>query len=262
MAIAETLAMAGGHRAKRTDRARFARALTAARRRPLPSERTQGRHGGELRHRADLGQLGRPVRGVQEALPRGRAGLQRHRFGQPRWSRSRRRGNRPQADTAYYFAASAVDAAKKGVVAPFKPVNFDKLPAVFRDPDGKSFTHPYAHRRLRGQHQAREERPAVLGRPAQAGVQEHPSCTSIRARPAWGRCSAFAANFANGGDMNNVQPGLDYLGKLAHSGNVLRVLGTTPTPSSSRARSRSGSATRTTASRPSTPTASVTPWRW
>ena len=31
--------------------------------------------------------------------------------------------NRPQADTAYYFAASAVDAAKKGVVAPFKPVN-------------------------------------------------------------------------------------------------------------------------------------------
>ena len=36
--------------------------------------------------------------------------------------------NRPQADTAYYFAASAVDAAAKDVVAPFKPVNFDKLP--------------------------------------------------------------------------------------------------------------------------------------
>ena len=48
--------------------------------------------------------------------------------------------NRPQADTAYYFAASGVDAAKKGVVAPFKPVNFDKLPAVFREPDGKWFT--------------------------------------------------------------------------------------------------------------------------
>ncbi|MEJ7669228.1 MAG: hypothetical protein WKH97_10940 [Casimicrobiaceae bacterium] len=28
--------------------------------------------------------------------------------------------------------------------------------------------------------------------------------------------------------MNNVQPGLDYLGKLHQSGNVLRVLGTTP----------------------------------
>ena len=48
--------------------------------------------------------------------------------------------NRPQADTAYYFAASAVDAVGKGLVAPFKPVNFDKLPAVFRDPDGRWFT--------------------------------------------------------------------------------------------------------------------------
>src|SRR5574340_931082 len=35
--------------------------------------------------------------------------------------------NRPQADTAYYFAASGVDAAAKDVVAPFKPVNFEKL---------------------------------------------------------------------------------------------------------------------------------------
>src|SRR5439155_1148425 len=29
-------------------------------------------------------------------------------------------------------------------------------------------------------------------------------------------------------DIGNVQPGLDYLGKLHQSGNVLRVLGTTP----------------------------------
>src|SRR6185503_16876887 len=48
--------------------------------------------------------------------------------------------NRPQADTAYYFAASAVDAAKKDVVEAFKPVNFDKLPDVFRQPEGKWFT--------------------------------------------------------------------------------------------------------------------------
>src|SRR6059058_6585636 len=48
--------------------------------------------------------------------------------------------NRPQADTAYYFAGSAFDAVAKNVVAPFKPVNFDKLTPVFRDPDGKWFT--------------------------------------------------------------------------------------------------------------------------
>jgi putative spermidine/putrescine transport system substrate-binding protein len=38
----------------------------------------------------------------------------------------------------------------------------------------------------------------------------------------------FAANFGAGGDMSNIQPGLDYLGKLHKAGNVLRVLGTTP----------------------------------
>src|SRR5581483_391928 len=48
--------------------------------------------------------------------------------------------NRPQADTAYYFAGSAVDAAAKNLVAPFKPVNFDKLPQVFRHPEGRWFT--------------------------------------------------------------------------------------------------------------------------
>jgi putative spermidine/putrescine transport system substrate-binding protein len=43
-----------------------------------------------------------------------------------------------------------------------------------------------------------------------------------------GQVLTFAANFGNGGDMNNLKPGLDYLGRLHKSGNVLRVLGTTP----------------------------------
>jgi putative spermidine/putrescine transport system substrate-binding protein len=47
---------------------------------------------------------------------------------------------RPQADTAYYFAASAVDAARKDVVAPFRPVNFERLPEVFRESEGRWFT--------------------------------------------------------------------------------------------------------------------------
>ncbi len=48
--------------------------------------------------------------------------------------------NRPQADTAYYFAGSALDAAAKDVVAPFQPVNFDKLVPEFKQADGKWFT--------------------------------------------------------------------------------------------------------------------------
>jgi putative spermidine/putrescine transport system substrate-binding protein len=135
--------------------------------------------------------------------------------------------NRPQADTAYYFAASAVDAATKNLVAPFKPVNFDKLPAVFRDPDGKWFTIHTLTIAFVVNTKLVKNPPqswADLLKPEYKNsiVYLDPRSTGV------GQVMTFAANFAAGGDMSNVQPGLDYLRKLHQSGNVLRVLGTTP----------------------------------
>jgi putative spermidine/putrescine transport system substrate-binding protein len=135
--------------------------------------------------------------------------------------------NRPQADTAYYFAASAVDASKKGVVAPFKPVNFDKLPPVFRHPDGEWFTiHSLTIAFVVNTKLVKSvpQSWADLLKPEYRNsiVYLDPRSTGV------GQVMTFAAAFGNGGDMDNVQPGLDYLGKLHKAGNVLRVLGTTP----------------------------------
>ncbi len=135
--------------------------------------------------------------------------------------------NRPQADTAYYFAASAVDAVNKGVVASFKPVNFDKLPDVFRDPEGRWFTiHSLTVAFIVNTKLVKEvpQSWADLLKPEYKNsiVYLDPRSTGV------GQVLSFAANFGAGGDMNNVQPGLDYLGKLHKAGNVLRVLGTTP----------------------------------
>jgi len=135
--------------------------------------------------------------------------------------------NRPQADTAYYFAASAVDAVNKGVVAPFKPVNFDKLPEVFRDPEGRWFTiHSLTVAFIVNTKLVKDvpQSWADLLKPDYKNSIDYldPRSTGV------GQVLSFAANFGAGGDMNNVQPGLDYLGKLHQSGNVLRVLGTTP----------------------------------
>ena len=135
--------------------------------------------------------------------------------------------NRPQADTAYYFAASAVDAVAKGLVAPFKPVNFDKLPGVFRDPDGCWFTiHSLTVAFVVNTKLVKNvpQSWADLLKPEYKNsvVYLDPRSTGV------GQVLTFAANFGAGGDMNNVQPGLDYLGKLHKAGNVLRVLGTTP----------------------------------
>jgi putative spermidine/putrescine transport system substrate-binding protein len=135
--------------------------------------------------------------------------------------------NRPQADTAYYFAASAIDAVNKGVVASFKPVNFDKLPDVFRDPDGKWFTiHSLTVAFIVNTKLVKNvpQSWADLLKPEYRNsvVYLDPRSTGV------GQVLTFAANFGAGGDMSNVQPGLDYLGRLHKSGNVLRVLGTTP----------------------------------
>jgi putative spermidine/putrescine transport system substrate-binding protein len=135
--------------------------------------------------------------------------------------------NRPQADTAYYFAASAVDAVAKNVVAPFKPVNFDKLTPVFRDPDGKWFTIHTLTIAFIVNTKLVKNVPrswADLLKPEYKNsvVYLDPRSTGV------GQVMVFAGNFAMGGDMNNIKPGLDYFAKLHKSGNVLRVLGTTP----------------------------------
>ena len=134
---------------------------------------------------------------------------------------------RPQADTAYYFAASAVDAAKKDVVAPFKPVNFDKLPPVFREADGRWFTIHTLNIAFLVNTKLVKNVPtgwADLLKPEfkNTVVYLDPRSTGI------GQVLTFAAAYANGGSVDNVQPGIDYLGRLHAAGNVLRVEGTTP----------------------------------
>ena len=135
--------------------------------------------------------------------------------------------NRPQADTAYYFAASAYDAVAKDVVAPFKPVNFEKLPDVFRDAEGRWFTvHSLTVAFIINKKLVKDapQSWADLLKPEfkNSVVYLDPRSTGI------GQVISFAANFAAGGDMTNLAPGFNYFSKLHKGGSVLRVEGTTP----------------------------------
>ncbi len=134
---------------------------------------------------------------------------------------------RPQADTAYYFAASAVDAVKKDVVESFKPVNFDKLPTVFREESGKWFTVHTLNVAFLVNKKLVKNTPqswADLLRPEfkSSVVYLDPRSTGV------GQVVVFAAAYGAGGSVDDIKPGTDYLGKLHASGNVLRVEGTTP----------------------------------
>lgn len=134
---------------------------------------------------------------------------------------------RPQADTAYYFAASAVDAVKKDVVAPFKPINFDKLPPVFREDEGRWFTIHTLNIAFLVNTKLVKNVPtswADLLKPEYKNsvVYLDPRTAGV------GQVVVFAAAYGNGGSVDNVQPGTDYLGKLHAAGNVQRIEGTTP----------------------------------
>jgi putative spermidine/putrescine transport system substrate-binding protein len=135
--------------------------------------------------------------------------------------------NRPQADTAYYFAGSALDAAEKGLVEDFTPVNFGKLPAPFKHPEGQWFTiHTLNVAFLVNTKLVKNvpKRWADLMNDEykNAIVYLDPRSTGQ------GQVVVFGSAFANGGSMDKVDPGLDYLAKLHQKGNVLRVVGTTP----------------------------------
>ena len=134
---------------------------------------------------------------------------------------------RPQADTAYYFAASALDALGKDVVAPFKPLNFDKLPPVFRERDGRWFTVHSLNIAFLVNTKLVKDVPhgwADLLKPEYKNsvVYLDPRSTGQ------GQVAMFAAAYAFGGSVDNPKPGTDFFGKLREAGNVMRVEGTTP----------------------------------
>lgn len=134
---------------------------------------------------------------------------------------------RPQADTAYYFGGSAIDAAGKDLLEGFKPVNFDRLPEVYRDKDGRWFIiHQLTIAFLVNTKLVKDvpQSWADLARPEYKNsiVYLDPRSTGQ------GQVLSFAANFGAGGDMGNIMPGMEYLASLHKAGNVLRVEGTTP----------------------------------
>ena len=134
---------------------------------------------------------------------------------------------RPQADTAYYFAASAVDAARKDLLEPFKPIHFDRLPDVFREADGRWFTIHTLNIAFVVNTKLVKNVPTSwedLLKPEyrNAVVYLDPRSTGV------GQVGVNAAAYGNGGSIDDIKPGIDYFGKLHKSGNVLRVEGTTP----------------------------------
>lgn len=134
--------------------------------------------------------------------------------------------NNPQADTAYYFMPFGALAKEKGLTEGFKPINFDKIPDVLKDPEGHWFS---------------IHKGTVVFVINKKLVQDIPKSWADLLDPKYKKCIVYldprttgigyaiviATAYAHGGSIDNLKPGIDYLAKLQKAGNVRMIEKTT-----------------------------------
>lgn len=134
--------------------------------------------------------------------------------------------NRPNADTAYYFMPFGAAAKEKGLTEGFKPINFDKIPELLKDPEGHWFT---IHK---GTVVFVLNKKLVKKIPQgwkdllepdfrKSIVYLDPRTTGI------GYAIVLATAHALGGNVDNLMPGIEYLAELQKRGNIRLIEKTT-----------------------------------
>ena len=126
----------------------------------------------------------------------------------------------PIADVAYYSGAIGYQAAQKGLHAPYKPANWNKIAATLKDPNGLWFTVHTAAIAIVVNTKALAGKPiprrwSDLLKPVYKNMIAYDD-------PTWGGTSytfVYGINALMGGSRTNFKPGLDYLKKL--DANVL-----------------------------------------
>lgn len=123
---------------------------------------------------------------------------------------------RPVADIVYLGGSVALPAKEAGVLAPYKPNGWEKIPAGLKDPDGYWFTIHSGTLGLFVNEAALRGKPVPtswkdLLKPDYKGMVGYLDPTSA----AVGQVGVMAVNLALGGSYSNIDPAIAYFRELA-----------------------------------------------
>lgn len=128
----------------------------------------------------------------------------------------------PVTDMVYMGGSSSDQAKNADIITPYKPKDFDKIPANLKDPDGYWFTIHSGTLGLFVNKQALGKKPvpqswADLLKPEYKGLVGYLDPTSA----AVGQVGVMAVNLAVGGTYENLEPGMKYFKALVKNDAIV-----------------------------------------
>ncbi|MFF7634459.1 ABC transporter substrate-binding protein [Kitasatospora sp. NPDC008050] len=140
-----------------------------------------------------------------------------------------RKGQNRAPDVVDLGSAFAISGTQQGLFAPYKVAGFDQIPASMKDANGNTYNDYGGYVSIGCD--AKKVNPcpqtfADLLNPAYKGMvalNGNPTKANAALSAVW------AASLANGGSLDNIQPGIDFFGKLKQIGNFNPVEATSAT---------------------------------
>ncbi|MDO5681771.1 MAG: ABC transporter substrate-binding protein [Propionibacteriaceae bacterium] len=122
-------------------------------------------------------------------------------------------------DIGYTFTGPA---EKDKLIEAYKPSTFDDIPTDFKHPDGLWIAAYYGALSI-GYDPAKADKPATF---KDLLDPKYKGKVALPGDPRSGASSiatVFAASLANGGSLDDIQPGIDYFAELAGNGNLVAI---------------------------------------
>ncbi|GAA2233981.1 MULTISPECIES: ABC transporter substrate-binding protein [Kitasatospora] len=130
-----------------------------------------------------------------------------------------RKGQDRAPDVVDLGTAFAQSAGAQGLLAPYKVADFDKIPATMKDANGLSYNDYGGYVSIGCDAKKVSVCPQTFADLLKPDYKGMVALNGNPTKAAAALSAVWAAALANGGSLDNIQPGIDFFGKLKQAGN-------------------------------------------